>query len=142
MASPDHLSRNALGYELHTNRELGLMLRRTKPLAVFSDMRGHFLPVVLRYLRMFDRHAALGTFVKRIHHEMLDEAAKKGELEVVLYALPEEAWRIDAMIALRRNLSNWNSEHERQEGMLLGYTDEQNQIWIEKRYSAQAGGQG
>jgi hypothetical protein len=124
------LRKDVLGYELHTNRELGMMLKGTKPMAVFCDGRGHFPPVVLRYLRMFDRHVASGTFVKRVHMEMFEQT----DLEVILYAIPDEAWRIDAMIALRSN-ANWTAEHERREGTLLGYTDAQNEIWIAKRYA-------
>jgi hypothetical protein len=35
-----------LGYEIHTNHELGMMLRGEKPLAVFSDVEDVFLPVL------------------------------------------------------------------------------------------------
>jgi len=39
MALPRHLSKEALGYRIHTNRELGMMLRREKPLAIFTNAR-------------------------------------------------------------------------------------------------------
>lgn len=34
-----------LGYQIHTNRELGIMLREVKPLAKFSDVHGKFQEV-------------------------------------------------------------------------------------------------
>jgi hypothetical protein len=133
---PDHLSKATLGYVIHTNRELGLMLSRTKPLAVFSELDGNFVAPVRRYMRMFDRHVRAGTFVKREHIEMRPATAAEASrnLHLVLFALPEEAWRINAMIDLRRNLSAWTAEHERKEGMLLGYTEAQNETWIATRY--------
>jgi hypothetical protein len=37
MGLPRHLNKEALGYRIHTNRELGMMLRREKPLAIFTN---------------------------------------------------------------------------------------------------------
>lgn len=123
---PPHLK--ALPYQVHTNRELGLMLRGVKPLAVFTDYEGHFPEVVLRYLRMFDRHVAAGRFVRR--DEIVDN--KHGRLRSVLFALPNEEWRIQAMIDLRAQPGKWTREMEREEGELLGYTAEQNEIWLSR----------
>lgn len=50
--------RRQLPYLDHTNRELGLMLRGTKPLAYFMDIVGHEPDICIRYWRMFDRHVA------------------------------------------------------------------------------------
>jgi hypothetical protein len=137
MPLPSRLSKEALGYQLHTNRELGMMLRREKPLAVFGDVDGAFPLLVLRYLRMFDRHVLFGTFAKREHRETIYVKGTRHDLLVYLYALPEEAWRIDAMIELRHRMSRepWTTEHERMEGMLLGYTDQQNDEWIASGYT-------
>jgi hypothetical protein len=44
-----------LPYLLHTNRELGLMLRGIKPLAYFADVAGREPDYLARYWRMFDR---------------------------------------------------------------------------------------
>ncbi len=135
MPDQAHLSREALGYELHTNRELGLMLRRQKPLAIFSDVEGTFPEVVLRYLRMFDRHVLAGEFVKAEHRHRFN---LRGELRVILmilYALADEAWRIDEMIELHEQPSIRTAEDERRFGTLLGYTDEQNDIWIARHYA-------
>lgn len=45
----------SLPYLVHTDRELGLMLRGSKPLSIFSYTEGHEVDCVIRYLRMFDR---------------------------------------------------------------------------------------
>lgn len=116
-------------YPLHTNRELGMMLRREKPLAVFCDGMGYFPEVVLRYLRLFDRHVAAGRFVKR-EYVVPDTSGRVRGWHTILFARAEEAWRIEAMIELR--LSGmwpggpWTPAHERREGELLGYADWQN----------------
>jgi hypothetical protein len=130
MAMPPHLSKKRLGYKIHTNCELGMMLRGEKPLAVFSDVEGAFPAVVVRYLRMFDRHVQAGCFVKREHRSTIEISGKKRVLLTVLYALPAETARIDEMLRLRQNMSPWTVECERREGMLLGYTEKQNDIWI------------
>jgi hypothetical protein len=135
--TPD-LSKDKLGYEIHTNHELGMMLRGEKPLAVFSDVEDVFLPVLWRYFRKFDRHVQAGRFVKREHRMFIDIRGNRQTLLTVLYALLAEAWRIDEMINLRHHLhcgtSSWTAEHERKEGSLLGYSDEENDVWIATRY--------
>src|SRR6478672_2605613 len=135
MVMPMHLSKERLGYQIHTNRELGMMLRGEKPLAIFSDVEGSFPAAVVRYLRMFDRHVLAGTLIRREHRETIEIRGELRTLLTVLYALPEEARRIHAMLDLRRNLSAWTKEHERREGALLGYTDTQNDAWIASRFS-------
>jgi hypothetical protein len=130
MAGFEHLG-EGVGYELHTNRELGLMLRGSKPLAFFAEPYGRFGEVLFRYFRMFDRHVARGALVKREYLELADTSLF---VHVVLYATPSEEWRIDAMIQLRLQWEGpWTDEHERTEGSLLGYTDRQNDIWINRR---------
>jgi hypothetical protein len=132
-----HLSEAVLGYKLHTNNELGMMLRGEKPLAVFSEVDGLFVWVVPRYLRMFDRHAAAGRFIRREHRKPRTIEGKDRTLVTILYALPDEAWRIDAMIELR-DIERRSEAHERREGLLLGYTDAQNDAWIARQRAARA----
>ena len=110
-----------------------MMLRGEKPLAVFSDGYGHFPAVLARYLRMFDRHVAARSFVKREY--VLPDASRGPELRgwhTILYALPAEEWRIDAMIALRLS-DSWSDAHEREEGRLLGYSEAQCDAWMALR---------
>jgi hypothetical protein len=49
-----------LPYLVHTNRELGLMLRGIKPLSYFMEAVGYEPDLCIRYWRMFDRHVAAG----------------------------------------------------------------------------------
>jgi len=134
MATPNNLSRESLSYQIHTNRELGMMLRCEKPLAVFAEIEHAFPQSLLRYLRMFDRHVQTGRFVKREHRVPID-VGERGVLLTVLYALPKEAWRIDEMIRLRHGMSDWTAEQERREGTLLGYSAQQNDAWIASKSS-------
>ncbi|MCI5048593.1 MAG: hypothetical protein MRY59_13915 [Aquisalinus sp.] len=128
MKLPPHLQR--LPYLVHTNRELGLMLRGIKPLARFSEGEGCFPDVVLRYLRLFDRYVASGTFVRRDEFVKIDHM-KVVRLHYIYFALPGEEWRIQAMIDLLAQPGKWSLECERKEGELFGYTQEQNDIWID-----------
>ena len=130
MPRSEWLDEKVLGRLVHTNREFGLMLRGVKPLAVFSEWDGDFVDPVRRCLRLFDRYVEAGVFVRRDHVE----ARSKGNVHVVLFARLNQAWRIDEMIALRRNLTAWNAKHERTEGELLGYEEWQNDIWMAERF--------
>ena len=140
MPTVSHLCKETLGYQIHTNRELGMMLLGQKPLAVFSDVEGRYPTSLLRYLRMFDRHVRTGRFVSREHREPLAVPGNQRVLLTIFYALPHEVWRIDSMIDLRHNLSAWTPEHERMEGELLGYTTDQNDIWIRSGYAKRMAG--
>jgi hypothetical protein len=87
---------------------------------------------------MFDRHVETGEFVRREYVEPIDigQLSSHRHVHVILYALPEEAWRLDAMIELRASFgSAWTASHEREEGKLLGYTDAENDAWIGSRFS-------
>ena len=118
----------SLPYQIHTNRELGLMLAGSKPLAVFVDGEGCFPEVVLRYLRHFDRYVATGRLLRRDHLSR-DRWQPSYVSHRVLFALPSAAWRIDAMIELKES-NHWSHDHERREGELLGYEDWQNDYWL------------
>ncbi|WP_246583963.1 hypothetical protein [Bradyrhizobium iriomotense] len=116
-----------LPYLGHNGRELGLMLRGTKPLAYFL----HFVPrefdVNIRYWRMFDRHVAAGRFIRR---ELVELPHRR-----LLYALPDHEWRIDAMLALLNELEAWSEDHERCSCELLGYEGWQINYWLAHRRS-------
>ncbi|WP_379488021.1 hypothetical protein [Novosphingobium soli] len=121
-----------LPYTLHTNRELGLMLARRKPLAVFVDGKGHFPASVERYLRLFCRHVADGRFIRRDHFSPPIEG-RNYPLHHIYFALPGEQWRIDEMIELKSSLC-WSRDHERREGELLGYEDWMNDHFLDRFY--------
>jgi hypothetical protein len=107
-----------------------MMLRREKPLAVFVDAYGAFPDAMRRYLWLFDRRVAEGAFVKR-EYVVPDETIRPRARgwHTIMYALPEESWRIDAMIKIRLS-GEWSLEHEREEGRLLGYEEWQNDAWL------------
>ena len=89
-------------YLIHTNRELGMMLRGDKPLSVFAYAQNQFPPTVVRYLRMFDRHWAKNRLV-RDEDVRPPELGLNYSLHTIYYALPGEEWRIAAMMELRRS---------------------------------------
>lgn len=119
-----------LPYRVHTNFELGMMLRGEKPLAMFYDWDGAIHLAVKRYLRMFDRHVMAGKFVRRDHVISRENNQTGPGGWMVLFALPGEEWRIDAMIDLKNSGGVWRIDQERREGELLGYQDWQNELWI------------
>lgn len=125
------MMRLPLPYQIHTNRELGMMLRGEKPLAVFSDGYGCFPDVVERYLRWFDQHVERGRLLRLDYVEILSRPPGIRRLHVIMYSLPDEAWRFDAMIELRAQMSQWSADDERQEGELLGYSDWENDRYAE-----------
>lgn len=126
---PDSL--RSLPYLVHTNRELGLMLMGTKPLAMFGYTDGYEVDFVLRYLRMFDRYAAAGRFTKHEKVRLLHQL-NGARYHQIFYTLPNEDWRIDAMLELLALPGAWSSERERRYGTLLGYEDWQNDIWLSR----------
>lgn len=126
----------ALPYPVHTNRELGLMLAGEKPLASFVDGKDCFPNVVVRYLRLFSRHVADGRIVRFDHYS--DVSGRKPYVKHrILFALPGEEWRMQALIDLMERNEAWSPELERREGELLGYADWMNDYWLEFVYGMQ-----
>lgn len=125
-----------LPYLVHTNRELGLMLEGKKPLASFVDGKGCFPEVVTRYIRLFDRHVAGGRIIRLDHFS--DVPGKRPYVcHRIVFALPGEEWRMQAMIDLMSSDEAWSPEHERRQGELLGYEDWMNDYWLEFVYGKQ-----
>jgi hypothetical protein len=60
-----------LPYLVHTNSELGLMLKGTKLLAYFMEVVGREPDVCTRYWRMFDRHVAAGRLASSLSHALV-----------------------------------------------------------------------
>ncbi len=119
----------SLPYIVHTNMELGLMLRGQKPLACFVEDYSRSPDCVIRYLRMFDRHVEAGRLVK--HEKPLPNALDM-DVRYILYSLPGEEWRIDKMLELRNRPGPWTADREREFGTLLGYEEWMNDIWLER----------
>jgi hypothetical protein len=123
-----------LPYLVHTNRELGLMLRGTKPLAYFMDVVGRELDICIRYWRMFDRHVAVGRLIRREVIEAIPDLPKLNYRKL-FYALPGHEWRVDAMLTLLNEPGAWSDDHERHFGELLGYEGWQIDYWLTHRSS-------
>lgn len=121
-----------LPYQVHTNRELALMLAGKKPLSTFAGSWPPSTDVEEIPERLFDPHVAAGRFAKV---EYLDSSARDPDklIRRVLYATLEETWRIKAHILLWKTArqTGWNEGFERMEGSLLGYTDEQNDAYMD-----------
>lgn len=112
------------------------MLAGKKPLASFVDGKDSFPEVVLRHLRLFDRHVAEGRFVRRDHFSVIP-GRKQYTAHRILFALPGEEWRMQAMIDLMSGSATWSPAHERREGELLGYEDWMNDYWFERFFQKQ-----
>ncbi len=134
---PDAL--RSLPYLVHTNRELGLMLRGSKPLAYFGYLRGNEPDCMLRYFRMFDRHVSDGRFIKRVETEEVSVPyLPYKHFDRWFYALPDQAWRISAMLSLLHEPGAWSDDREGRFGSLLGYEDWQNDFWLRRVIANQA----
>lgn len=122
-----------LPYKVHTNRELALMLKGEKPLAVFHEMLPSNPDYELIPERFFAPYVADGFFSTS---EFISLHPSGGEMRFVLYAAKGEEWRIHAYILLDRTvrLAGWNAGFTRMEGSLLGYEDWQNDIYISRTY--------
>lgn len=126
-----------LPYLVHTNRELGLMLAGKKPLACFVDGKDCFPESVSRYIGMFDRQVAAGRIVRRDH---FSDAAwlRPFVCHHILFALPGEEWRMQAMLDLMLSDTPWTADHERRQGELFGYDEWMNDYWLASVYTKRA----
>jgi len=130
-----------LPYPAHTGRELDLMLRGTKPLACFTGRYPVNPDVEEIPERLFDPYVAAGKFAKRecvvpLDCPVTDHHGPVRGTRMVLYALPHQRWRIEAMLYLldAGAKSGWSEGMERLQGMLLGYENWQNDIFIERLF--------
>lgn len=124
-----------LPYEVHTGRELRLMLEGRKPLAVFTDAVTISDPWIFPE-DAFDPYVRAGTLVKRDHcwAAAVRRGASGEAIRSLMYAVAEESWRIDAYVDLwtRALHEGWNAQFERREGELLGYEPWQVDYWMQR----------
>jgi hypothetical protein len=125
----------------HTGQELELMLQGRKPLAWFGFVEDSDAELIAECERKFEDHVKTGRLVKCGYSEELacdPRLGRKLKGKTLLYALPNEAWRISAMrLALKVNgtLSRQNGPGpdeaiDRMIGALLGYSDEEMDAYI------------
>ncbi|WP_162150932.1 hypothetical protein [Ahrensia sp. 13_GOM-1096m] len=129
-------------YIVHTNRELELMLKGTKPLSVFcvDNIQGkeQFTIEMAQSNQDFNSHVEAGTFF--MDRMKLTETRQSDGVVFVsdyyAYTLVGERWRAPAYFELTRMLKQkrWCQNLERFEGTLLGYTEEQNNYHINQKY--------
>ena len=117
-------------YESHTNRELKFMLQKGKPFAHFSDYYPSPPDEQIIPQRASSQYVESGRFVTPEYIEPLRVTANSSAphikgIRYVLYAQANEAWRIDAFIALKMVAAKagWSIGFERLEGYLLGYEE-------------------
>jgi hypothetical protein len=118
-------------YLIHTGYELPLLLEGRKKLARMSDA---YPPDQFEGEDRFDHWVAAGALHKEVVVEPFDDPVR-GYLghRTVYYAPPGEQWRIPAMKMLSAaagRAGGWNEYFERLEGMLFGYSDQENDWWI------------
>lgn len=128
-------------YLVHTGYELPLMLEGRKPFAFFSDDAAS--PWLAETKELFAPHVADGTLLADVFEfSRMCPTTTGGEKEqrvlYLTYALPEEEWRFarfrQRCHQLFCNWRPWTAEDEREEGLLLGYSQEQCDWWLANRF--------
>lgn len=123
-------------YLVHTGYELPLMLEGRKPLAHFTGEAGS--PWLAEIQDRFSPHMQAGTLLymaaerERTYYMAHDNKVTFRSTHL-LYALPGEEWRFDALLRLVDGLhagEPWTEAEEREQGTLLGYSAEQCDWWI------------
>lgn len=119
-----------------------MMLAGSKPLAMFSDDVSVLPDELIIPEIAFEPYVKSGRFLraeKLIDGPYVEKLDRNAQLKTVLFCLPDEEWRINAMFLLKDQLhktGKWNETCERIEGKLLGYTEEQNDIWCADRFDS------
>ncbi|WDZ77437.1 hypothetical protein PWG15_02665 [Ensifer adhaerens] len=128
-------------YLVHTGYELPLMLEGRKPFAHFSDDPES--PWLEEARLLFAPHVDAGALVlDRFEVARMCPTTTGGEKEqrvlYLTYALPGDEWRFDLFRQRCHRLFHdwrpWTAEDEREEGLLLGYTEEQCDWWLANRF--------
>ncbi len=112
-----------LPYRIHGGREFDLMLKGIKPFSVFENPSAAMAKILDKY------------FVPMADERGWAIAKFSDDIQTFMCALPKEAWRINAY-RLVQDISRrvkWDDTLELMEGLLLGYSQEQNEIWLEYR---------
>ncbi|WMW80065.1 hypothetical protein RF679_15635 [Undibacterium cyanobacteriorum] len=129
----------ALHYEVHTGRELEMMLRGDKPFAHFYDQHPEEPCEEVIPEQAFAPYVDAGTFEKFEYVELLRKPPRAQYSHVkgirhVFYACIGEAWRFDAYVRMQLELApnGWSIALECMQGRLLGYEDWQTDLHLER----------
>lgn len=121
---------DSLSYDIHTGKELSLMLSGVKPLSAFSDTMNESFSSIPESL--FEPYVNKGRIIKNEFERPVLFSEEVIKLRYVLYSLLGEEWRMDEYM---KNIDyvlkfGCNEHTEEREGVLLGYTDEQNKEYL------------
>lgn len=120
-----------LSYEVHTGKELLMMLHDQKPLSVFVDTYPEPTGAIPEHV--FEPYVRSGRFI--VEEYISDEIINHTRFihRYVFYAQPSEKWRIASYIENLKyaQVHGHSPITERREGELLGYTDEQNDEFLQ-----------
>lgn len=127
-------------YDLHTNRELKLMLDGKKPFAVFANDRvDGFEKTDALAGQDFETYVAKGLISEHVRtFQGHKQDGSSFDVDYYFYALEGEQWRVEAYCLLLEMLHHhtWSPELEWLQGRLLGYTDEQNKYHLARMHEA------
>jgi hypothetical protein len=124
----------------HNERELELMLKKKKPLAMFYAEISELPDEELIPEANFEPHINSQNLVRSefvVSGPRSPISGKETKIKYVLFALKDEAWRVDAMTLLKKQFEKtgkWNETCERMECFLLGYSEEETDAWCSKDY--------
>jgi hypothetical protein len=129
-----------LPYLVHTGRELDLMLKGIKPLAVFNDVFENDTNMEFKGETKFRSLVKSGVFMDA-EYSYPDRETPGYTVRYKLYALKSEVWRIPAYILLVKTVekTGWNSSLEYYQGRLLGYSENECDIYLESLTRKAAG---
>ncbi|MBC8267496.1 MAG: hypothetical protein H8E36_01990 [Rhodospirillaceae bacterium] len=123
----------------HEGKELELMLAGEKPVAMFSDV----IPPSFELPEQdFAPYVADGKLIMR---DIVVTASQTGshDMRFLFYALPEEQWRIERLIEIHRAIHQHDEpsthELETEIGQLLGYKDQDIQIFLDRSLKSSSG---
>jgi hypothetical protein len=114
----------------HEGRELELMLRSEKPAALFCDTIPGTPGIIPE--AEFQPYVDQGRLLKK--EAVYFSEKLNASLRYLYYALPAEAWRIDVFDQMKSDFyikdCPWTDDMDRKIGQLLGYSDEEIEIFI------------
>ena len=119
-------------YEIHTNRELELMLAGRKPMAVFGRGVGENIDETNG--QPFSKYVESGHMTRTVFY--IQNSEQKFRIFYNIYTLAGEQWRAELFKQLMKStqIGKWCQDMEIIEGTLLGYTIEENLEHVNSRY--------